>query len=92
MSNTTLYNIKLGQIKEPEINLEKPIESEKSNFRYSEIDIISQKSSIENLDTKKFFKHKNLKIWKQNQERREEIFLNTSIGFQRVDDFKGKYL
>lgn len=67
------------------------ISVEKPN-RQNEIELISQRSSLENLDTKKFFQQKDLKNWKLNQNRRANIFLNTSVGFQRVDDFHGRYL
>ena len=44
------------------------------------------------MDTLRFLRSTNFDTWKQNQERRANTFLNTSSGFQRVDDFQGQYL
>ena len=75
-----------------ELSQEYTARSSQSKICFNEIEQISQRSSFENVDTLRFLRSTNFETWKQNQERRANTFLNTSSGFQRVDDFQGQYL
>lgn len=60
--------------------------------RYQELDLISQRTSHENKDTKLFLHIKNL----PHQLKREQLISNqtltTSQEFRLVDEFKGRFL